>query len=119
MTEYNAKEDGEGSYLVAIAAKKARGDDYYLLPHKDSRLFRSIPEGITRFVGRDLPLNSLSQGNSRSLASFAVDGPFVGHQDFCGSLQGVHIQGASSIDDTDSGAKPGALYHGAYPREPQ
>lgn len=26
---YDAKDDGEKSYLAAIAAKKARGDDYY------------------------------------------------------------------------------------------
>jgi hypothetical protein len=41
-----------------------------------------------------------------------MHGPLVGHQDFCGSLQGVHIQDASSIDDADSGAKPSALGRG-------
>ena len=30
--EYDPKEDGAKSYLAAIAAKKARGDDYYLKP---------------------------------------------------------------------------------------
>lgn len=30
MSEYDPQKDGAGSYYAAIAAKKARGDDYYL-----------------------------------------------------------------------------------------
>lgn len=30
MSDYDPQKDGAGSYLAAIAAKKARGDDYYL-----------------------------------------------------------------------------------------
>lgn len=30
MSEYDPQKDSMGSYYAAIAAKKARGDDYYL-----------------------------------------------------------------------------------------
>jgi len=30
MRDYDPQKDGAGSYYAAIAAKKARGDDYYL-----------------------------------------------------------------------------------------
>lgn len=36
MSEYDPQKDGAGSYLVAIAAKKARGDDYYLRQPDDT-----------------------------------------------------------------------------------
>lgn len=82
-------------------------------PDQQPRFLRSIPEGVTRFVRSNPSLNSLSQGNSRSFTHRPMYRPFVGHKDFCCSLDRIHVDAIPADQDAHFGAEPNSAGHGA------
>ena len=113
--EYDERADSIGSYYAAVAAKKARGDTHWPSPDQKPRLDSRSLEGASSFIRSNPPIQCIDKSLSSPLTSRTMDGPSIGHKDFCCSFQGSDVLDARGADfdrDFDGRAEPSALRHG-------
>lgn len=112
--EYDAADNGRGCYELCLRLKREAADFTYpqRSPDQQLGLDSSGLEGIASSIRRNPSLDGLSQGNSRTLAGGTIAGPVIRHQDFCCSLDRVHVDALPAEQDGNGRGKPGALRHG-------